>query len=215
MLIFVPDYKPKHDTMKRLSLAVVFACCTLVLTAQNAIRVNFQGAAPSISDLAWAFLSSSDSDDEEEGCADESANAVRQALMRYREGTPQPEGQTLTVDRKNGFVLYEIRYDDQLLRIEMCYWNESDGKHKLFADNRWTFQNGKPVMGQFDGLSFYRYDNATKMMDSCNTPGFDVEYFNKAYALPRMGKDIIVTTWNDNGGKTQKTLKWNGHRFSY
>jgi hypothetical protein len=214
MLIFVPDYKPKHDTMKRLSLAVVFACCTLVLTAQNAIRVNFQGAAPSISDLAWAFLSSSDSDDEEEGCADESANAVRQALMRYREGTPQPEGQTLTVDRKNGFVLYESRYDDQLLRIEMCYWNEADGKHRLFAYSVACFSDGKYSAGQFDGLTFCRYDNATKTMTYCEAPGFDVEYLTASYALPRTGKDITVTRWKNDGTHQQSTLKWNGRVFT-
>ena len=50
--------------------------------------------------------------------------------------------------------------------------------------------------------------------------GFRVDYqgtrptikdFVKAYALPRTGKDIIVTTWHEDGKKTQKTLKWNGH----
>ena len=54
--------------------------------------------------------------------------------------------------------------------------------------------------------------------------GFRVDYqgtrptikdFVKAYALPRTGKDIIVTTWHEDGKKTQKTLKWNGHGFSY
>ena len=97
----------------------------------------------------------------------------------------------------------------------MCYWNEADGKHKLFACNRWSFENGKPMMGQYDYLGFYRYDNATKKMSWCESPGFDVEYFNKSYALPRTGKDITVTTWEDNGKKTQKTLKWNGHGFCY
>ena len=97
----------------------------------------------------------------------------------------------------------------------MCYWNEADGKHKLFACSRWSFENGKSILGQYDGLSFYRYDNATKKMSRCNTPGFDVEYLNKSYALPRTGKDITVTTWDKNGKKTQKTLKWNGHGFSY
>ena len=43
-------------------------------------------------------------------------------------------------------------------------------------------------------------------MSRCNTPGFDVEYLNKSYALPRTGKDITVTTWEDNGKKTQKML---------
>ena len=97
----------------------------------------------------------------------------------------------------------------------MCFWNEADGKHKLFADSRWGFENGKPILGQYDGLSFYRYANATKKMTRCNTPGFDVEYLDKSYALPRTGKDIIVSQWDKNGKKTEKTLKWNGSRFSY
>ena len=81
--------------------------------------------------------------------------------------------------------------------------------------NRWSFENGKPTMGQFDVLNFYRYDNATKKMSWCETPGFDVEYLNKSYALPRTGKDITVTTWEDNGKQTRKTLKWNGRGFNY
>ena len=36
-----------------------------------------------------------------------------------------------------------------------------------------------------------------------------------AYDLPRTGKDIIFNQWDKNGKKTQKTLKWNGHGFSF
>ena len=96
----------------------------------------------------------------------------------------------------------------------MCYWNESDGKHKLFAYNQWFYENGKPVGGQYDGLTFFRYNNATKKMSWCEAPGFDVEFHNTTYTLPRTGKDIIKTKWDDNGGKRQTTLKWNGRRFS-
>ena len=56
-------------------------------------------------------------------------------------------------------------------------------------------------------------DNATKKMVLCDAPGFKVDY-GSAYALPRIGKDIVVTKWTDNGKKTQKTLKWNGRRFT-
>ena len=46
--------------------------------------------------------------------------------------------------------------------------------------------------------------------------GIEVDYFNISYSLPRTGKDIIVTQWSENGKeKWQKTLKWNGSRFSY
>ena len=36
-----------------------------------------------------------------------------------------------------------------------------------------------------------------------------------SFALPRSGKDIIVVFWDENGKKTEKILKWNGHGFSY
>ena len=208
----------KPDIMKRLSLAIIFVCCTLGLAAQNAIRVNYQGASPTISDFVWAFLSASDPDDEDD-CVDESFNAIRNAWIRHRKGLPQDEGNVLTIDQKNGFVLYESRYEEHLFRVEMCYWNEADGKHKLFAYNVSCFTNDKYSAGQFDGLLFYRYDNATKKMTLCTDVGFDAVCGTDdgawiSYALPRTGKDITVTLWYESG-KKQKTLKWKGRRFSY
>ena len=209
---------------KIIFLVLLFICSTLAVSAQECIRVKYQGAQPTISDFAWAFLSSND-DDEEEDCVDESFNAIRAAWETHRKGLPQEEGVTLTIDQKNGFVVYEYKseYEDvkHLLRIEMCYWNESDGKHKLFAYNVCCFRNGECSPGQFDGLLFYRYDNATKKMTLCNDVGFDVEFGTNdgddvayiSYALPRTGKDIILTTWYKRG-KQQKTLKWNGRRFT-
>ena len=203
--------------MKRLALSIVFVCCTLAVAAQEeGFRVNCQGATPNIKDFASAYLASLFVDVEE--CDLEGLGLyadLQESIKRQDKGLPLEDNTTLTIDLKNGFLVYEHKYSEYLSRIEMCYWNEADGKHKLFANNRWSFENGKPMLGQFDVLSFYRYDNATKKMSSCETPGFDVEYFNKSYALPRTGKNITVTTWEDNGKKTQKTLKWNGHGFSY
>ena len=35
-----------------------------------------------------------------------------------------------------------------------------------------------------------------------------------SYGLPRVGKDITVTHWSEDGReKWQTTLKWNGHGF--
>ena len=204
-------------TMKRLSLAIVFACCTLAIAAQEeGFRVNYQGAQPTIKDFALAYIASLISEAEE--CDAEGISLyknLQHAITCQAKGLPLEENKTLTIDLKNGFLVYEQKYDEYLMRIEMCYWNEADGRHKLFANNRWSFENGKPLLGQYDVLSFYRYDNASKKMSWCETPGFDVEYFNKSYALPRMGKNITVTTWEDNGKQTQKILKWNGHGFSY
>ena len=214
--------------MKRESFAIIFACLALGLAAQDGIRVNFQGANPTISDLAWAYLSSYDDVDDDEDCADESFNAVRYAWVQHMKGLPQEEGVTLTIDQKNGFVLYEYKSEYEavedlvsvkdLVRIEMCYWNEADGKHKLFAYNVACFRDGEYNPGQFDGLTFFRYDNASRTMTMCDPPGFEVEFSAEdgswvSHALPRTGKDIIVTTWHESG-ETHETLKWNGRRFT-
>ena len=45
--------------MKRLSLAIVFVCCTLAVAAQgDGFRVNYQGAKPTIKDFALAYIAS-------------------------------------------------------------------------------------------------------------------------------------------------------------
>lgn len=209
----------KPTAMKRLATVILLVCFTLSLAAQESIKVNYQGAKPTISDLAWAFLSVDNGEDELEGEADESFNAIKQALIHHRNGTPQDEHVTLTVDDKNGFVLYEWKYEENMLRIEMCYWNESDQKHKMFAFNVSCFQDDMYSPGQFDGLIFYRYDNAKRELTYCEAPGFEVEYGTDdgawvSYDLPRSGKDITVNYWHANK-ETQKTLKWNGHGFGF
>ncbi len=219
-IIINNNKKQKQSKMRRITLAIVFACCTLTLAAQDAIRVNYRGAQPTISDFVTAFVSSRDHD-EEEDCADESFNAICQAWDQHLKGLPSEEGVTLTVDQKNGYVVYEYRSEYEsvvhIVRIEMCYWNEADKKHKLFAYNVSCFRNGEYSTGQFDGLQFYRYNNATKKMTYCTDTGFDVIYgedgASVSYDLPHTGKDIIVNYWYDSG-KRQKTLKWNGRRFS-
>ena len=143
--------------MKRLSLAIMFVFCTLAMAAQDGIKVKFQGASPDIMDFAWSYVTSSDGD--EDGEVDESTNALRQALERYRKGQSQPEGYTVTVDQKAGYILVESRHDGFISKWEMCYWNMSDKKHKLFAYCVELSENGRE--------------------------------------------------------KWQKTLKWNGSRFSY
>ena len=205
--------------MKRTLFAIIFACCTLSMSAQEGgIRVKYQGAKPSISDFVNAYLNSRSEGDDD--CSDESFNAVKQAWNNKRAGKVLEKWETLIIDEKNGFVLYESKLDENLLRVEMCYWNEADQKHKLFAYNVGCFTNGKYSPGQFDGLTFFRYDNATKRMAYGEAPGFDPVMGNDngewiSYALPRTGKDIIVTTWLKNGRQQQKTLKFNGKKFSY
>jgi len=197
--------------MKKILLAIVFAYCTLA--AQDSIRVNFKGASPSINDFAWALLSSTNN---EEDCTDEAMNALKQAWIQHRKGKALSNGETLSIDSKNGFVIYENTQDNHQLRIEMCYWNETDKKHKLFAYNITSFVNGKYEPGQFDGITFYRYNNASKKMALTQDIGFERQYDTGgawvSYTLPRSSKDITETTWLEKETK-QKTLKWNGRQF--
>ena len=204
--------------MKRVVLTLLSVCCALALSAQDGLKVNFQGDRPTISDFAWTFLSSEDEDEELEGEMDESTNAFKHAWINYHNGVALEENETLSVDQRNGFVLYESVYEDSKLRVEMCFWNEADQAHKLIAYNVSCFQGDEYSPGQFDGLIFYRYDNASKTMTWADAPGFEVEYATEdgwvCYDLPRTGKDITVSYWKD-GKKKQKTLKWNGHGFNY
>lgn len=206
--------------MKRIILSTILVCCTLLLAAQETIRVNYKGAKPTISDFATAFLSAYDWNEESDDVLDEARNAMKHVWLAHLRGEKLSKEDKLTVDQKNGYICYEYQGDGYLSRKEMCYWNESDGKHKLFAYNVRCFSNGTYSPGQFDGLTFYRYDNATKKMTECDPPGFETVYgtddgASVTYALPRTGKDIIYTEWHTNGKKKQKTLKWNGRKFSF
>lgn len=209
--------------MKRFALAIILACCALSLAAQGVIRVNYQGDRPNISDFVSAYLTGMQDisvEDEDECCIDEATHAFAENWKLYKAGKKLDEGNAITVDLKNGFVVYESKYDNHLLRIEACFWNESDGKHRLFAFNVRSYSDGKASLGQYDGMSFFRYDNAAKTMSRTDDVGFEQEYYANGcivtYSLPRSGKDITVTYWNeDNGNKTEKTLKWGGRRFSF
>ena len=206
--------------MKKIILSIVLVCCTLSLAAQETIRVNYKGAKPTISDFATAFLYAYEWNENSDDVLDEARNAMKNVWLDHLKGEKLSQNEKLTVDQKNGYICYESQGDGYLSRTEMCYWNEADGKHKLFAYNVRLFSNGTCIAGQFDGLTFYRYNNATKKMTECAPPGFDEIYGTDdgarvSYALPRTGKDIIYTEWTDKGKRKQKTLKWNGRKFSF
>ena len=202
--------------MKRIVSTIILSCLTLALMAQNGIKVNCKGSSPTVTDFAWAAFPSLNHEGEDE-CGDRPWRALENAMTRHSKGLPQEQGETLTIDSKNGYILYERVYDedaDFIFRLEVCYWNESDGKHKLIAfNNMASYMEGRPCMTEMSGLCFYRYDNATKRMVECDPPGFEIDY-SSAYELPRTGKDIITTRWNDDGTSKQKTLKWDGKRFN-
>ena len=116
--------------MKRLSLAIIFACCALAVAAQEGFRVDYQGARPTINDFVKAYLTSILSEEVEECDMEGIAiyKSLQRAITSKEKGRPLEENVTLTIDTKNGFLVYEQKYEDYVSRIEMCYWNESDGK---------------------------------------------------------------------------------------
>ena len=203
--------------MKRTLSAIILSCLTLSVMAQNGIKVNYKGTKPTVTDFAWAAFPSLNHEDEEES-GDRPWIALENAMKRHSEGLPQEQGEKLVIDSMNGYILFERsgnEYVDYIFRLEVCYWNESDGKHKLIAFNDMaSFTDGKPSVSETSDFRFYRYDNATKRMVACDPPGFEIDY-GCSYELPRDGKDIIVTQWKEDGSTIEKTLKWNGKRFNY
>ena len=212
--------KPYNETtMKRLLFSAILACLAITMAAQETISVKYQGAKPTISDFATAYLSAYEWN-EEEDVLDEARNGMKYVWNKHLKGEPLGEDETLVVDQKNGYVCYEQKDGIYLVKIEMCYWNESDGKHKLFAYNVRCFANGAYSPGQFDGICFLRYTNATKKMTDIDAPGFIEKYDTDdgayiTYSLPRTGKDITYTEWYNDKKRKQKTLKWNGRKFSF
>ncbi len=202
--------------MKRIASAIILTCLTLLMMAQDGIKVNFKGSSPTVTDFAWAAFPSLNYEDEDES-GDRPWRALKNAMARHSKGLPQEEGVTLTIDSKNGYIVYELvdeEYGDYIFRLEVCYWNESDGKHKLIIFNDMASSiEGKPCMTETSGIDFFRYNNATKRMEACDAPEFEVD-FRCIYELPRKGKDIICTRWNDDGTTQQMTLKWDGKQFN-
>ena len=203
--------------MRRIALSIILSCLTLSLMAQSGIKVNYKGANPTVADFAWAAFPSLNYEDEEES-GDRPWKALENAMERHSKGLAQEKGEKLNIDSKNGYILWEHAGDedaDYIFRLEVCYWNESDGKHKLIAfNNMASYTEGRPCLTETSGVDFYRYDNATKRMVRCDPPGFDIEY-DGIYELPRTGKDIIYIKWNDDGTTKRKVLKWNGKRFNF
>ena len=203
--------------MKRIASAIILSCLTLSLMAQSGIKVNYKGSKPTVTDFAWAAFPSLNYVDEED-CGDRPWRVLENAMKLHSKGLPQEKGVTLTIDSKNGYILCEQsgeEDEDYIFRLEVCFWNESDGKHKLIAfNNLASYAEGRPCITEMSGVDFFRYDNATKRMVSCDPPGFNIEY-DGIYELPRIGKDIIYTKWNDDGTTKRKILKWNGRRFNF
>ena len=155
---------------------------------------------------------------------DELKASIASEWELYLKNEKLDKGKAFTVDKKNGYVRYDIDYDilypddktGEKLCVEFCYWNCADGLHKLFAENVGSTVNGKPIFTEFTGMYIYVYDNATQklyMIDQ-DLLGLDEEIHGEVtFSLPRVGKDIDVF-FNNKSKVTKKKLIWNGKGFN-
>ncbi len=65
----------------------------------------------------------------------------------------------------------------------------------------------------YEGRGLFRQEITAMACPDCKTIQNIVVGGTRTYTLPRTGKDIVATIWNDNGTTSQKTLKWDGQRF--
>lgn len=177
--------------------------------------VKISGQRPVITDFVSAILSRED--------IGESLGEMEGKWCLYQAGKALPEGRSFLVDVKNGYLCYDAtdKEEDGTVygqRIEFCYWNCSDGRHKLVAGNTVCYMNGEPFMGQFSGLDFYLYDGNTRRMDFAYPVdlGADVDFPETAdlvvHQLPRTGKTIEFR-FRTPSGDIVKKITWNGARF--
>ena len=174
------------------------------------ITVRFKGTQPNVKDFVTALLAPDETD--------ESRNGLRQAWDFYKNGMKQMPGDDLIVDVQNGYVGYVSEDETSRQVIECCYWNYADRRHKLVAITNDLFMDGKAVVGQFTGITFYKYDNATRQMKVvyADELGINLEAPSgteaASHALPRQGKTIIYSYYTPSG-KVEKRLTWNGSKF--
>lgn len=201
-----------------LSALIIFGVSALVNaqeTDEFSIPVTFTGQRPVISDFVSAILS-------QEEDLGESLGEMADVWQLYKAGKPLPEGRSFVVDTKNGYFRYDCSDKDEdgnvySTFIEFCYWNCSNGLRKLVAENTVCFQNGKPFMGQYSGLSFLMYDNKTRKLNLVyDDLGLDFDYPDGieviTHKLPQTGKTMEYH-FHTSSGEVIKKLTWNGINF--
>ena len=195
--------------MKRVFLTAIAIVAFMANQAQS-IRVDYKGTKPTINDFVTAVLSQDD--------LGEALNGVKKNWVRYQQGKPLEEraDASFNVDVKNGFVRYERHYSQNTYSYtEFCYWNCEDARHKLVAVNNGFIAEGQPTTTQFSGLTFYTYDNMTRIMAVTPAQDLGAGIHTSAvvcYALPQAGKNIMAVIYAPQG-EIQILMKWNGAKF--
>ena len=138
--------------------------------------VKYQGQKPIINDFINAYFG--------EESEDELNGYLSDLWHRFLKNEPLDKNEKVTLDTKNGFASFEKVYppdeddpDGSKILVEMCYWNSSDGNHKIFAESVQMFQGNRAIETEFSGISFGIYNNNTHKMTYVNQEvmGIDVK----------------------------------------
>ena len=81
------------------------------LDLDGGFQVSYQGEKPGISDFAGSYLT--DMIDSDDDCMEGVMlyRDLHQAMKRQAKGLPLADGETLTVDSRNGYLIYEKNED--------------------------------------------------------------------------------------------------------
>lgn len=209
--------------MKRELSVIIFAYFALVLSAQDVIKVNHEDKKPTISDFAWAYLSSYVYDGNDESSFNEEIQRFKQAWILHTQGTTQKKGEYLFIDSKHNHLCFSHDENHINTNVEMRFWNESDKKHKLLAISVSRFKIPQYTPEQSSDIRFYHYNNDTKEMTYCGNrpPGINEKFFKDGchvtYTMSATGKykgkDIVATFWDEDGDYRSFFFKWSGREF--
>ena len=129
--------------------------------------VKYQGQKPIINDFINTYFG--------EESEDELNGYLSDLWHRYLKNETLDKNEKVTLDAKNGFASFERVYppdeDDpegSKMLVEMCYWNSSDGNHKVFAESVQIFHGNVAIETEFSGINFGIYNNATHKITYVN-----------------------------------------------
>ena len=148
--------------------------------------LKFTGQKPTITDFVTYYIGEPDPPEEDDGLECGWICDFRDIWYKYRKNKPLTTSEKwtekVTVDAKNGYACLEAYFalkEDNYKRdakIEICYWNCSDGKHKVVAVSETCTDNGKASgpAELFGGFQLYLYNNTTHKITRADL-GVDVK----------------------------------------
>lgn len=131
------------------------------------------------------------------------------------------KGRSINVDEKNGCVKYNsnpVVSDENIFLLELSRWNYSDGKHLLIVTNLDVRRSTHLIDPRNEGLTFYRYDIASKKMkrvrlsDLGDSPSIPSDATDIHYHLSCDGESIIDYEYL-SGVRVIRSLSWDGEKF--